>query len=226
MYGKAIMDVYDAVMQEAASPEAIATAAAWLGGMCLLTCLGGHVDGWDSLLANGALLFLIIGIFYLEPSPSHLPVPKPWGKLIVEDGPSLVFTFSSAEYILFACDVVDDEGHFVQGVPVHRRVRIIGATSVLISFALYVAVGYGGARTFGSGVEDDILKNFALKGSKHELLLPRSWQPTPSRCCSHCRSSPRLSFSTSRSCLRTSLPRRPLRSPLISLIWLQVILGL
>ena len=169
-YGKTIMDVYDAVLQEGASAAAQGVGAICVGCVGVLIFCGSQIDGWDSLLANGTLLFLLVALFFLEPVPAPASVAKPWGELIESYGPSLVFAFSSAEYVLFACGVVNESGDFLRGVPVHRRVRIIGSSSVLISYILYLAVGYGGAKAFGSGVEEDILKNFALKESKHEFL--------------------------------------------------------
>ena len=81
-YGKTIMDVYDAVLQEGASAAAQGVGAICVGCVGVLIFCGSQIDGWDSLLANGTLLFLLVALFFLEPVPAPASVAKPWGELI------------------------------------------------------------------------------------------------------------------------------------------------
>ena len=171
-YLKAATDIYSGVMQESASGGMqlcfLGAVAICLGLVLALQHLHGRVD-WGSLMANGTLLILLGALFFVAPSSKRMPPPQSLRWMTVSHGPSLVFAFSSAEYVLLACAVSDEEGNLHSKSQIHRRVRLIGATSLLLSFSLYMLVGYGGIRAFGPATHGDILLNFSL-GSSYELL--------------------------------------------------------
>lgn len=164
--------------------EAAGGAAAMSGfpGQCFLSIVAGgliasgtlearfsHIMDWGSLIANAALLVLIFALIYLatlqtpvKHSASGEPVLS-WWRAAVDMGPSLVFAFSSAEYVLRACDVADDDGVLTPGIDaavIKKRVRLIGLISVVISGTLYFFTGIAGVAAFGrEHVQQDILSN-------------------------------------------------------------------
>lgn len=179
-YMQATSDVYHSIVVEDASPTAhlyfLAIVVVGCAAVPVLEYKFSDVADWGSLVANLALLVLLGALAWL---PRHdltggsritATEPLPFLQLLVRYGPSLVFAFSSAEYVLLACGVCDMDGVMLPQVDVHGQVRRVGASSLLLSLALYVGVGCGGVRAFGPDVHDDILKNFALKGSDNELL--------------------------------------------------------
>lgn len=131
-----------------------------------------NIADWGSLLANGALVVIIVAFLWLPPSSAALPAPMSFFEMVGKHGPSVVFAFSSAEYVLFACGICDDTGKLVEGMherQVCSRVHTIGPLSLSISFLLYLCVGHAGIRAFGAGVQEDVLKNFG-GSTQHPIL--------------------------------------------------------
>ena len=93
-----------------------------------------------------------------------------WWTAVVNFGPSFVFAFSSAEYVLRASGVCDDNGQILEHTNPHKNIRWVGSISLVISLAIYVAIAIGGSRAFGSSVHDDILKNFSLNATEYPIV--------------------------------------------------------
>jgi len=168
-------DIYTGVAQGNATVEALTvfffTVVTGCAAVPVLEHVFSDVADWGSLMANVALLVLLGALFWLSPQKDKLPsTPKSLWEIAISFGPSFVFAFSSAEYVLLACGVCDNNGVLLPKVRVHSQVRFIGLGSLLISMCLYTAVGYGGLRAFGSRVQDDILKNFSLEASDHQTM--------------------------------------------------------
>eukprot|EP00929_Paragymnodinium_shiwhaense_P005731 TRINITY_DN10801_c0_g1_i1.p1 TRINITY_DN10801_c0_g1~~TRINITY_DN10801_c0_g1_i1.p1 ORF type:complete len:409 (-),score=48.85 TRINITY_DN10801_c0_g1_i1:16-1242(-) len=122
---------------------------------------------WASVTANAVCVANIIVLlaYPKDPLVTHSAPTRPvsWVQVGLECGPSIVFAFRSAEYVLCACDVSDDQGMLKEGVSseqLFRRVRTVGALSAFLSSAVYILVGYAGLCAFGSDVKDDILMHF------------------------------------------------------------------
>ena len=176
-YTQACLDIYSST-QSAATTGGFVTFVVMLVIGCttvpVLECLRPGTADWGSLVANTALLVLLGSLFWVSPadlSAAPLPESKSFWETVISFGPSLVFAFSSAQYVLFACGVCDANGALLSEVNVRRNVGVIGVGSLVVSFSIYMLVGYGGLRAFGPAVKDDILKNFSLEATNHEILF-------------------------------------------------------
>jgi len=134
----------------------------------LLDARFGHVADWGSLIANFSLLALV-AICLACPAADEsncmaVDRSETWGAATVRFGHALIFAFTSAEYVLYACNVADERGELLPDVAdaeLRSRVRRIGGASLLVSAALYVFVGSSGLWAFGACVKEDVLLNLA-----------------------------------------------------------------
>jgi len=134
----------------------------------------GHVADWGSLIANTSLLSLVALCVGLGQVSSPLVqesiqcqvVTKSdtWSAAGLRFGHSLVFAFSSAEYVLYACNVADEDGNIFAGVSdakLRRRVRSVGGCSLLLSTLLYIMIGQSAVGAFGVCTKEDVLSNLS-----------------------------------------------------------------
>mmetsp|Transcript_94926 Transcript_94926/g.263739 ORF Transcript_94926/g.263739 Transcript_94926/m.263739 type:complete len:411 (+) Transcript_94926:78-1310(+) len=178
-YGQACVDIYQGISSTSfdSRPSLVFWATLALGGATVpvLEHALPDVADWGSLSANSALLVLAAALFYLPPAAGDAAAGntrelKSWWDMVVGFGPAAVFSFSSAEYVLYSCGVSDEVGRLDDKAKVHREVRLVGSLSLLVSLFIYGLVGLGGLRAFGTKVQDDILKNFALQETQHPAL--------------------------------------------------------
>mmetsp|Transcript_72588 Transcript_72588/g.200237 ORF Transcript_72588/g.200237 Transcript_72588/m.200237 type:complete len:410 (+) Transcript_72588:58-1287(+) len=180
-YSQTVVDVY------AAAGGQMTVEGAWFIGTLVvglavsvgLDIFLGHIADWGSAISNAALLalvFLFAVCPWVERTDCQAVVrSETWKAAVLRFAHSLIFAFTSAEYVLYACNVADDDGNLIAGKSdgeVHKQVKHVGGASLLLSSFLYISIGYLGFQTFGSCVAEDVLSNLAPRGA------PAGWART------------------------------------------------
>merc|ERR1712176_1511654 len=81
-------------------------------------------------------------------------------KSLADFGHNCIFAFTSAEYVLYACGVADDNGNLLEDLAeseLRSQVRVIGGSSLVVSTIVYVLIGLSGATAFGHCAQEDVL---------------------------------------------------------------------